>query len=176
MGATMGTIAAADLSPLEGWTAIERGDGRTNRSFVSGEPDGDRLRCAYFRAADGTMTGRVWFGRGAEGPPGHAHGGSQAAVLDEVMGGNCWLQGHKVLAAQITIDFRKPLPLGTSAVIHTGVERVEGRKVWAFARICDLDGEVFSEGRGLFIVMKDALLKVIFEAAEEDGLATPDAY
>ena len=57
------------------------------RSFVSGKPQSGLLRVHYFeRQGDDAIVGRAWFGPGAAGPPGHAHGGSIAAVLDEAMG------------------------------------------------------------------------------------------
>src|ERR1700709_466682 len=41
--------------------------------FASGERGGDRLRVRYFwRGGDRPLVGRAWFGPGAEGPPGHA--------------------------------------------------------------------------------------------------------
>lgn len=158
-----------DLSPLDHWMPITHRRTRTGRSFVSGDPDGQRIRVRYYREAeDGPMVARVWFGPDAEGPPGHAHGGGQAAVLDEAMGGNCWLQGHPVLAGTLTIVYRRPLPLGTTTTVRTGIERVDGRKVHAFARIEDEGGAVFSEGTGVFIVMREAQRAALFEASSDD--------
>jgi len=67
------SITASLTAPEEGWTPIEPlVSVGTGRSFVSGDPEGDRLRVRYFRRArDGALVGRVWFGPGAEGPPGH---------------------------------------------------------------------------------------------------------
>ena len=40
-----------------------------------------------------------------EGPPGHAHGGSMAAVLDEAMGAAAWMEGHLVVAVRLATSF-----------------------------------------------------------------------
>lgn len=166
-----------DLSPLEDWMPVARRSARIGRSFVSGDPDGDRLRVRYFREGDtGPLVARVWFGPGAEGPPGHAHGGSQAAVLDEALGGNCWLQGHPVLAGTLTVRYRRPLPLGTTAVVRSGIASVEGRKVFAVGRLESADGVVFSEAEGVFIIMQDALRERLFEAARAEGRSDDRAY
>ncbi len=141
------------LTPEPGWIDLEiPGTLGAGRSFVSGEPHSDRLRVRYYkRASDGALVGKAWFGPGAEGPPMHAHGGATAAVLDEVMGTACWVAGHPVLAARITSTFRRPLPLGTTALLEAFVERVERRKVFTRARVFGADGLVYAEGEGLYI-------------------------
>lgn len=105
-----------------GWTPIEPLESvGTGRSFVSGEPSGDRLRVRYYRRErDRALVGKIWFGPGAEGPPGHAHGGSMAAVLDEAMGAGAWLAGHAVVAAKLTINFRRMLRWRTRCCSRPG--------------------------------------------------------
>lgn len=126
------------------------------QSFVSGDPNGDRLRVAYFqRSSDGRLFARAWFGRGAEGPPGYAHGGSVAAVLDEAMGAAAWAAGQPSLAARIEVDFKAMVPLGTDANVEMAVEKVEGRKITTRARLLDADGRVLAESAGLFVRLTD---------------------
>lgn len=123
------------------------------RSFVSGEPEGDRLRIYYYlRTEDAALCAKVWFGMGAEGPPGHAHGGSMAAVLDEAMGFIAWVSGHPVVAANINITFRKRLPLEQVLEVEAWIHGVEDGKVVTRGRIHDpASSRVFAEGEGLFI-------------------------
>jgi acyl-coenzyme A thioesterase PaaI-like protein len=141
--------------PEPGWRAIEppRLEGGRG-SFVSGDPEGDRLRVRYFwRGGERPLVGRAWFGPGAAGPPGHAHGGSMAAVLDEAMGAAAWTAGHRVVAVQLDTRFRRLLPLGTDALLEAWVETVEGRKVWTAGRLFDERGEVFAEAHALFVTL-----------------------
>jgi acyl-coenzyme A thioesterase PaaI-like protein len=105
------------------------------------------LRLAYFleREEHGAglgfrLHGRVWLGEGAEGPPNHGHGGAQAAILDEAMGGCAWLNNYKVLAGEISIRFIRPVPLGIDAHISAEIERVEGRKVSLRGRLTAAPG------------------------------------
>lgn len=140
------------------------------RSFVSGDPDGDRLRVRYFRrVADGGLIGRVWFGPGAEGPPGHVHGGAMAAVLDEAMGASAWVAGHAVLAANITIQFREMLPLQSIVTVEVGVTNVNGRKVTTRGRLVGADGVTHAEGEGLFIELGAARFAKLATGAGEGG-------
>ncbi len=132
------------------------------RSFISGRQAGDRMRVAYFRRADDDrLLARAWFGPGAEGPPSHAHGGAIAAVLDEAMGGACWMHGHAVLAARLTVTYLRPVPLGTDATVEAWIDLVEGRKISARARMLDADGRAFAEADGLFVVVKAEALAAL---------------
>lgn len=139
------------------------------RSFVAGEPEGDALRVRYeVRAAAGEMMphataaapaelrARVWFGPRAEGPPGHAHGGSMAAVLDEAMGLAVWLAHRAAVAARLETDFRRPIPLGTTATVETSAGPSEGSgKARVTGRIVGDDGTVYAEGSALFVLLAE---------------------
>lgn len=121
------------------------------RTFVSGD-EGDRLRVQYFRTeAKNVLMAKVWFGPGTMGPPGHAHGGSIAAVLDEAMGGAAWLSGHPVLAAELITRFKRMVPLGARCLLRAEVVSAEGRKVRAVSELRSLQGRLYAEGEGLFV-------------------------
>lgn len=99
-------------------------------------------------AATKPMHGRVWFGLRATGPPGHAHGGAQAAVLDEVMGGLCWHNDFHVLAGEITVRFLRPFPLGTDAFAYAQIDRITGRKLRVSAELAATVGGASAGGEG----------------------------
>ena len=147
--------SAPPVVPEEGWQAVQplRIEGGRG-SFVTGDPEGDRLRVAYFRrAADGALVGRAWFGPGAVGPPGHVHGGATAAVLDEAMGAAAWMEGWVVVAVHLEVDFPRMLPIGTDAWMEARVESVDGRKVTTRGRLHDAAGEDFGTATGLFVTL-----------------------
>jgi acyl-coenzyme A thioesterase PaaI-like protein len=160
-----------------GWTPVDplRLEGGP-RSFVSGEPHGGRLRVRYFRRdSDGRLVGRAWFGPGAQGPPGHAHGGSMAAVLDEAMGAAAWMEGHLVVAVRLSTNFQRMLPLGTDALLEAWVERVEGRKVWTVGRLLAPGGEFFADADALFLKLDpDRFRPLIEKAAKALGVTVDE--
>lgn len=153
-------LAAPELAGEAGWTPLDslgwrrhEGAGRIDpRSFVRDDGSSDRLRVRYFvRDEDKALRGKIWFGPATQGPPGHAHGGSMAAVLDDAMGVAAWVAGHMVVAAKIEIRFVSMLPLGTVALLEASVAEAEGRKVRTKAELRDDAGTVFATGEGLFI-------------------------
>ena len=122
------------------------------RSFVMGDNSKDRLTVRYFvREKDNRFFAKIFFGSATQGPPGFAHGGSIAAVLDEAMGFAAWIAGQTVVAAKITINYKKMLPLKTIATIEAWVDSIKGRRVITKSKIYDDNGTIFSKAEGLYI-------------------------
>jgi acyl-coenzyme A thioesterase PaaI-like protein len=166
-----GDHPALDLGAGPGWVEIKFpvsfGKGR---SFLHGDEDGSRFRLKYFKNEnDSSFMARVWFGPATEGPPGHAHGGSMAAVLDESMGIAAWLAGHRSVAARISVDYLKMLPLCTLATVEAWVEKAQGRKVYTKGLIRDLGQTVYTTSEGLFI----AVSAEKFGQVSDSGLGHP---
>jgi len=142
-----------DLSGDSDWTPFDAPAlvGESLR-FVSGEPDGNRFRARYYRDAEQQLKARIWFGPETEGPPGHAHGGSVAAVLDEVLGLAAWSAGYPVVVGNLNVSFRNLLPLEQVVTVESRIVSAEGRKVMVHGRICS--GEtVHAEGECLCITI-----------------------
>ncbi|MDT7857897.1 PaaI family thioesterase [Rubrivirga sp. S365] len=134
------------------------------RSFVSSD-DGDRIRVRYY-AGGGRTWARAWFGPGAEGPPGHVHGGALAALLDEAMGMAALATGRVVVAGRIEVDFRAMVPLGTVVTAEVAVEPAVGKKTPVRAVLRGPDGGVVCEATGLFVQISTENLD---EAVERVG-------
>ena len=141
-----------------GWVACE--------PFPSPEgtflADGDRVRLAYFRRPDEpTLYAKAWFGKNTMGPPGHVHGGAMAATLDEAMGAVAWMNNFHCVAATIKISFLEMLPLETETIVEAKIDRVEGRKIHLRATLTNPGGTVVAEGTGLFVVLREEVLKAL---------------
>lgn len=122
--------------------------------FVSGDRTGQRFKARYFRDQDGNLVARFWFGPETEGPPGHAHGGSAAAVLDEVLGLAAWAAGHAIVVGNLNVNFRSMLPLLTVAQVESRVVSVEGRKVLVEGRLCGPGDVVYATAACLCIKLR----------------------
>jgi len=146
------TNLAYDLGGEENWEAFDAPSlvGNSLR-FVSGDPEGQRFRVRYFRDEKKDLIARVWFGPETEGPPGHAHGGAMAAVLDEVLGLSAWAAGHPVVVGKLNIHFSQLLPLETVMQVESEIVSVEGRKIKVKGKILNADGIVYASADCLCI-------------------------
>lgn len=145
-----------NLEGEAGWTQFDAPSlvGESLR-FVSGEPDGNRFRVRYFRDAEQHLHARIWFGPETGGPPGHAHGGAIAAVMDEALGLAAWAAGYPIVVGNLNVSFRNLLPLEKVVTLESRVVSVEGRKVMVHGRLfCDED-TVYAEGQCLCITLPD---------------------
>jgi acyl-coenzyme A thioesterase PaaI-like protein len=142
------------LAGEPGWTPCDApalvGD---SLRFVSGDPTGERFRVRYYHNGENALVARVWFGPETEGPPDHAHGGSIAAVLDEVLGLAAWAAGYAIVVGRLNVHFQKLLPLRTVVQVDSSIVSVEGRKVLVRGRIHDGDGLTFAEADCLCITL-----------------------
>ena len=151
-------MTAPTATPEPGWEPVEPFPSPQD-TFLA---DGDRVRLAYFRKpGQPDLYAKAWFGARTMGPPGHVHGGAMAATLDEAMGAVCWMNGHKVVAATITINFLSMLPIETETIVEASIESIDGRKIQLRAKLKEPSGRIITEGSGLFIVLKDEALKAL---------------
>jgi acyl-coenzyme A thioesterase PaaI-like protein len=112
----------------------------------------ERTKVEYFRdPASDHLHATVRFGPFTEGPPESVHGGAIAAVLDEAMGAVCWMNGHHVVAARLTINYRHLTPLGFEGRVESWIEHIDRRKLFIRSRLADSEGKVHAEGEALFI-------------------------
>ena len=105
----------------------------------------------FYAGTDGTITATLTLDDSKQGPPGYAHGGSLTTLLDEAMGIAAWYSGNRVLAVNLNINFRRPVPLNHEVTVSAKIDRAEGRKVYASSTVTLADGTVAVEGAGLFV-------------------------
>ena len=144
-------MSAADLAGEPGWEPLTPfWESLGTRSFVSSDDGGDRLRVRYY-SGGGRTWARAWFGPGAEGPPGHVHGGALAALLDEAMGMAVLATGRIAVAARIEVDFRAMVPLGGPVTVELALGEPVGAKVPVRGVLRRADGQPACESSGLFV-------------------------
>ncbi len=125
-----------------------------NHCFACGKnnPEGMRLKFTYDEERDGFVC-RFRLGKRYTGPPGHAHGGIIATILDEAMGKVNKLRHVIALTSQITVDYLKPVPLNKPLRVESREVRVRGRQHINMAEILNPKDEVLARSRGLFIAI-----------------------
>jgi uncharacterized protein (TIGR00369 family) len=127
---------------------------RRNHCFACGKdnPDGMHLRF-YYDEERRSFVSRFRLARRFQGPPGHAHGGIIATVLDEAMGKVNKLRSVVALTAQMKVEFLKPVPLRKPLLVESRELRVRGRRHLNAAEIRNEKGEVLARSRGTFIAI-----------------------
>lgn len=113
----------------------------SNRDFIdiTCQLNADKSFAAQF-----TLTPKV------EGPKGHSHGGFLATIMDEMMGGVCWYNGLPVLAAKLSVRYRKSVPLAGNYTCAAKIDRLETKRAMVAARIYQ-DDTTFCEATGVFV-------------------------
>lgn len=132
--------------------------GDAEGSFVLGT-DSDVLQTVLIKSdVANELRGHVWFGLKTAGPPGHVHGGCQAAILDEMMGSTGWHFKHPVVAAKIDVEFLQMVPYEAQYDLIGRITNIDKRKVHIEAQL--YKGEVvYARSTGLFIILNDQQLK-----------------
>lgn len=151
-------IAEWLLTPKPGWEDFSLGAELFRASFLGQDPIGVRVNVRHYRDERGRWCAKCFFGPGAQGAPGYAHGGSIASVLDEVMGLSVWAMGRTVVAAELTTRFKRLVPLGSRCIVETETVSVDGRKIRMKSTLCGEDGALYSEGEALYIEIDPASL------------------
>src|SRR5438046_8160835 len=105
----------------------------------------------YFDETERRAWCRFRLPRRYQGPPGHAHGGIIATILDEAMGKVNKLRSVVALTSSMHVEYLRPVPLG-KPLLAEGTERsVRGRRHLNSAEIRSQDGLVLARSRGVFI-------------------------
>jgi uncharacterized protein (TIGR00369 family) len=87
------------------------------------------------------------------GPPGHAHGGIIATILDEAMGKANKLKAKVALTRQMHVDYLRPVPLRQPLVAEGRILRTRGRTLYNQGELRNAKGEVLARSRGKFMTI-----------------------
>jgi uncharacterized protein (TIGR00369 family) len=125
-----------------------------NYCFACG-PDnaaGMHLKFTYDRARK-IFVSRFRLDSRYTGPPGHAHGGIIATILDEAMGKVNKLRQVIALTSQMTVNYLRPVPLNQPLRVESREVSVRRRRHVNMAEILNRKGEVLARSRGLFLAI-----------------------
>jgi acyl-coenzyme A thioesterase PaaI-like protein len=123
--------------------------------------------------AEGTV-GTVVLGQAYEGPPGYAHGGTSALLLDQLLGATAIAMGLWGMTVRLETDYRGPVPLGTPLELRARVVEGAGRRTVVTGTIATAEdpATVLVEGRGVFVMPRPERLAGYF-ASVTDAAGRP---
>lgn len=106
----------------------------------------------FYNTKEQRVKGVIQFGPFTEGPVGCVHGGASAAMMDSAIGVcvNKCIPG--CVTASLTTNYKSLLPLGSTVLVESWIEKVEGRKIYAAAQLKSPDDKVtYVTANALFI-------------------------
>jgi len=116
-------------------------------TFYQKAPDA----AGYYLPGSVLISTEFQFTKYQQGPPGHAHGGASAAVVDEAMGAAVWQSGYQALLAHYELDYKLPVPLDAPLRAEAWIVKTAGRKVYARGHILLADGSEAVTATGLYL-------------------------
>lgn len=119
--------------------------------FVCGSENPHSMGVTWYQNETGAIQTTMVFTLAHQGPPAHAHGGASAAVLDEAMGAAVWSAGYSVVAVNLEINYKLPVPLGQNIVIEARIAEVKPRKILTTSEMRLPDGSIAVTGRGIYV-------------------------
>lgn len=125
-----------------------------NRCFGCGGANPAGMKLAFdLDFADRRTRGRFVLGPNYAGGAGFAHGGIIAVLLDEAMGKISKLTEERAVTAELSIEYKKPVPVDAEIFVEGWQEEEKGRNRFRVGEIRDAHGALLARGRGRFVVV-----------------------
>ncbi|MFH2039945.1 MAG: PaaI family thioesterase [Chloroflexota bacterium] len=119
--------------------------------YVCGSSNPHGIGLSWYSDEKNTIYSEFFLNASQQGPPGYAHGGASAAILDEAMGVAIWRSGFNVAVVNLEINYKRPLPLGQKLKLEARFIKREERKIFASGEIRLNDGIIAVNGTGIYI-------------------------
>ncbi|MCD0443353.1 PaaI family thioesterase [Glycomyces sp. A-F 0318] len=141
--------------------------GRRAYSPVTGVGHPGAPPVAVVRGEDG-VSGRFRLGSAHEGPPGFAHGGVTALILDELMGWAARTTGRPSMTVDLRFAYRAPVPLDAPLTAAAEVVEREGRSIRVRGRVTAdaRPGRALVEAEGRFVTPEPEQISALFPGME----------
>jgi uncharacterized protein (TIGR00369 family) len=125
-----------------------------NHCFACGQANRKGMRLKFYSDEETRRTFcKFKLAQHLQGPPGHAHGGIIATILDEAMGKVNKFRSVVALTRSMNVEYLKPVPLGKELTVTGWEQKVEGREHTNLAEITNENGEILARSTGVFVVV-----------------------
>ena len=135
--------------------------GALNHCFGCGQASRSGLRLKFFVDEERTIVCRLRLARRFEGPPGHAHGGVIATLLDEAMSKANRQFGVLAMTRQMEVEYLKPVPLGAPLLLTGRHVDSSGRKHQCEAQIVNESGTLLARAKAVFLEVNPEMLRAV---------------
>jgi hypothetical protein len=120
----------------------------------------------HLEMAGGSASGECTLGLAYEGPPSYGHGGVSALLIDQVLGGAAAASGNPGMTVELTVRYRRPVPLREPLLIRGTTVDVSGRWVRATGSIAAAEEpeRVLVEAEATFATLNSEQARRLFPA------------
>ncbi|HEX3986306.1 MAG TPA: PaaI family thioesterase [Acidobacteriaceae bacterium] len=139
--------------------------GALNRCFGCGLENPSGLRLRFFIDADLNIVCRLRLAGRFAGPPGHAHGGIIATLLDEAMSKANRARGIVAMTRALDVQYLRPVPLGQPLVLTARHVSTTGRRHHIEGALRDTFGHALATATAVFVTVPPDLLHRLQSAA-----------
>lgn len=141
--------------------------GRRTYSPATGAGHPGAPPVAMVRGENG-VSGGFTLGLAHEGPPGFAHGGVTALVLDELMGWAARTTGSPSMTVDLRFAYRGPVPLGVPLTAAAEVTERDGRSIRVRGRVAAdaRPDKALVEAEGRFVTPEPEQISALFPGME----------
>lgn len=133
--------------------------GAPHHCFGCGETNRSGLRLKFFVDEQKQIVCHTRLAPRFAGPPGHAHGGIIATLLDEAMSKATRVHDVVAMTRQMDVEYLRPVPLECGLTLTGRRVSHHGRKHYCEAEIRDAAGVLFARGKALFIAVDRSILQ-----------------
>ena len=138
-------------APAVGGNGAPRFELRPHNCFACGSLNTHGLHL-MLHVEHGRASTELTLDRSFEGWDGIAHGGIICTILDEVMAWSLVGSDNWGVTARMTVDFKRPVPIGRPLRAEGSVTRERRRLVETVSQLVDAEsGEVFATGNGVYM-------------------------
>jgi uncharacterized protein (TIGR00369 family) len=143
--------------------------GALNHCFGCGLENPTGLRLRFFVDPERKVVCRVRLARRFAGPPGHAHGGIIATLLDEAMSKANRAREILAMTRHIEVNYLRPVPLGVPLTLTARHVETHGRRHNCEAQIADAAGQVLATGKAIFVAVQPDYLRKALSGSPAGG-------
>lgn len=121
---------------------------------------------AEYEYRDNSITGRIRFHEGYQGPPAVVHGGMVAALFDDVLGRTRHFTGRNCVTGSLSISYKKPTPLNADLVVVARIKEVLERKFIVEGELSH-DGETLATAEAIFVFRDEQKFNALVSDARQ---------
>jgi uncharacterized protein (TIGR00369 family) len=136
---------------MESGTLTPLAHGALNNCFGCGLENPSGLRLKFFADPELNIVCRFRLARRFAGPPGHAHGGIIATLLDEAMSKANRARNILAMTRHIEVNYLRPVPLGVPLMLTARHIERHGRRHHCEAQLADAAEQILATGKAVFV-------------------------